>query len=163
MLSAPADRGGVTTALVEAIAYALPSPYGEQLSFTAEFVERAAGAPVGWPTLLTLYRHGFLPKSSIMYDFDTHGIDAYLSDLAESEYGWAINEPAQEFLNDKAKFYDLLDDRGFGGLLPIQYGTLEGAFSSARAATSGHCWRRGGARGERSNRGDGRQRSYLPV
>lgn len=117
---------GVASALVETGAYALPSPYGERLSFTARFVEKAADAPLGWRTLLALYRHGFLPKSYVMYDFDANGIDAYLSDLAESEYGWAINRPAQRFLHDKGKFYDLLDDRGFGDLLPIRYGALEG-------------------------------------
>lgn len=109
----------------------LPSPYGERCSFTGRFLDRLSEAPSSWETRFRMWRHGFYPKSYYLYDFDTHDVDAYVSDLDEI-FGWTINTPAQAFLNDKQKFYDLIEERGFGDLLPTRYGTLSnGVFVGA--------------------------------
>jgi len=109
-------------ATLDAGGRALPSPYGERLLFTKEFY-RQSDSPPSLLARLRMWRLGFVPKSYYLYDFEAHGTDAFLSDV-DWRVSRRINGPAREFLDDKAKFYDLLEDRGYGDRVPTRYGSL---------------------------------------
>lgn len=116
------DEGAVQ-ALLAAGSDVFPSPYAERLGFTRDFFNQLSDAPPSWKTRLRMWQRGFVPKSYFLYDFITYDVDDYISDLNEKT-ARQINKPSAEYLNNKQKFYELLDDRGFEDYLPTRYGSL---------------------------------------
>jgi hypothetical protein len=67
------------------------------------------------PRRPTLWQHGFLSESAAIYDFDRHGVDAYLSDYARFVLTPKIDPPRlRTVLVNKLAFHDRLDAEGFG-------------------------------------------------
>lgn len=121
---AVARREGLLQAGLSAATHLSPPPLAQRLAFTKDFLQRRPSAPSSWRAQARMWYHGFLPKSYALYDVDAHGPGAYVSDLDE-RFGWDINEPHEAYLNDKVRFHDLLEERGFGEYLPHRFGTLE--------------------------------------
>lgn len=95
------------------------------VEFTFQFLNDYRDHPVDLRTALTIYRRGFLVSSYHQYDLETYAMEEYVSDFSKLKYGWSVNEPASEYLNDKKRFYELLEERGHGELLPDRYGSID--------------------------------------
>lgn len=102
----------------------LPYPLDQRARFLLKFVGQMRKAPLSLEENVELLRRGFLPRAHFLYDFDTHGHEGYLPCRTESVHGWSINEPYTHWLNDKQRFYEELDERGFERLLPTVHGTV---------------------------------------
>lgn len=118
---------GTAAAGLDVIRHVLPDRMTDipEIDFTLRCIRDYVAAPIHPRTALTGYRHGFLPLSAAAYEFDRDGFAPYVSDLARQQYGWEINGPASAYLDDKAKFHELLEDRGFEERVPRLIGRLE--------------------------------------
>jgi hypothetical protein len=74
---------------------------------------------------LQLWRHGFYGQNAFLYDFETHGFDAYVSDFERATRLERINDPMQRaLLNDKLAAFLFL--RAVGAPTPTLYGYSNG-------------------------------------
>ena len=125
------DRG-LDVASVAALKYVIPDRIANvpEVKFTLNCLMDWRKEQVDFSTAAAFYRDGFFSSTATVYDFEEYDIDAYVTDFARSKYGWKVNGAGKEFLTDKVKFHELLENRGFEEFLPRRYGTLhKGVFT----------------------------------
>lgn len=101
---------------------------GHTLSPRFRFLESELSTWSSWQSMpvgqrLDLWRNGFLSPSSVIYDFETHDPEEYLSDL-QREFTARINAPFGAALDNKLLFHWLM--RPFEETLPEVYGYIDG-------------------------------------
>lgn len=72
---------------------------------------------------LWLYRHGFLTRSGVLYDFDNHDESDFLSDYTRKMRTEKINSDYKHHLSDKLVTHYVLN--GFDQYLPTLYGVID--------------------------------------
>ena len=78
---------------------------------------------VPWPTRLKAWRHGFLGRAGVLYDWRTHGWSAYLPDTVRFLKTPLINGPWRAFTEHKLFFSQWLESL-HPGITPKVYGLM---------------------------------------
>lgn len=102
------------------------------------FAEQEVDAWKHWVSLpvrrrLWLWRHGFTSQCGKLYDFDSHGPEAYLSELGRYRFYRSVNGRHRYLLDDKLSQYWMLAE--YPEHRPTAYGFLDGGYVHGVAGT----------------------------
>lgn len=118
------SEAGIIAGVVATMKYILPSPMKEWVSFLDRY--QKCSKQYGKYLLRELKNcyQGYLPKSRALYNLESISSVYYLSDF-EEEFGWDINEPYAEWLNDTLSFYEIINSVGYGQYIPKVFGVVD--------------------------------------
>lgn len=119
------SRGPIGTGF-RILEHLVPHPYDAWVELTYEEWKVDWGPPLSLRDRLWTYRHGFQSHCWYFYGFgDGADPDDYLSEVTRRAYTDRINGEYSAILDDKARFYELFEQRGLLEYLPELYGRVE--------------------------------------
>lgn len=103
----------------------LPEPYKLKLRYLIGYFVSPHANEIPYKMRYKMWKRGFEPVSFDLYDFEKYEVDEYLSNIERQIKSGKINEPNEEYLNDKELFYKLLMEKGYKEYLPERYGIID--------------------------------------